>query len=79
MLRDARQRFFAVGRLQQLIAVLLQPRNQNVAVGFVVVDHEDEGGIVHARLAIDDSVVARSGTGEAAAKRARNSLIFANN
>ncbi len=61
MLRGARQRFFAVGRLQQLVAVLLQPRNQNVAVGFVVVDHEDEGGIVHARLAIDDSVVERSG------------------
>jgi hypothetical protein len=37
--------------------MLLQPRNQNIAVGFVVVDHEDEGGIVHARLAIDDSVV----------------------
>jgi hypothetical protein len=34
--------------------MLLQPRDQNVAVGFVVVDHEDEGGIVHARLAIED-------------------------
>jgi hypothetical protein len=44
--------------------VLLQPRDQDVAVGFVVVDHEDEGRIVHARLAIDDSVVERSWTGD---------------
>ena len=50
MLRGARQRLFAVRRLQQLIAVLLQPRDQNVAVGFVVVDHQDSGGVVHGNV-----------------------------
>jgi hypothetical protein len=27
--------------------VLFQPRDQNIAVGFVVVDDQDTGGIVH--------------------------------
>jgi hypothetical protein len=47
MLRDARQGFFAVARLQQFIAVRLKARDKNVAVGLVVVDDEDACWISH--------------------------------
>src|SRR6516225_6889401 len=47
MLRRARQRFFAVGRLQRLIAVLGQPSDQDIPVGFIVVNDEDARWTVH--------------------------------
>ena len=60
-MRDgARQRFFAVGRLQQFVAVLLQPRHEDVAVGLVVIDDEDAGRVSHTRVAEMNRVSSRT-------------------
>ena len=40
-------RFFAVGRLQKLIAMRPQPRAQDVAVGLVVVDDQNARRTMH--------------------------------
>ena len=47
MLARDRQRLLAVARMQHLIAVRLQPRRQNIAIGLVVVGDQDAGGVVH--------------------------------
>ena len=47
LLLRGRERLLAVGGLRQLVAMHVEPRDQDVAVGLVVVDDEDARGIVH--------------------------------
>ncbi len=47
MLLGGDERLLAVGGLQQLVAVDAEPRDQNVAVGLVVVDDQDTRRTVH--------------------------------
>ena len=47
MLLRRGQRLLAVGGLQQLVAVDAEPRDQDVAIGLVVVDDQDTRWIVH--------------------------------
>ena len=39
--------FLAVGRLQQVVPMHPQPRHQNIAIGFAVVDDENTRRTMH--------------------------------
>ena len=47
---DGGQRLLAIGGLLELIALRTEPRHENVAVGFVVVDDQDTRRTVHDEL-----------------------------
>ena len=65
MLLGGGERLLAVGRLQQFVAVHFQPRDQDVAVGLVVVDDRECAAACAWRYASEIYF--------------RNSLIFASN